>query len=145
MSKTKKKSEKRQRTNLKAFRLNDEELAVLMKNVEASNLSIGDFIRKKCCDAKPLRMTKARRLDQKVTAQLLAAIMQTQYRMARLDNNVNQMAKVLNMAVGHKTDTEILRIFDRNEPVLLELLVLYKEYVDMAHACRDMLRQTFHQ
>ena len=117
-------------------------LVRFIENCEAANLNGGDFFRQNCCGQKPIRKSKSRRPDQKITAQLLGKIMQSQLRMARLDNNVNQIAKVLNIAAKTKTEREIAGIFSRNEAMLSELIVLYKEYANTTRECRDMLRQS---
>ena len=136
-----KKSEKRQRTEFIRARVTPEEKANFLQHCAAAGLSMGDFIRKKYCNTKPLRMYISRREHQVVMAQVLGQLMKSQNRMARLDNNVNQMAKAINSARLSINNSELVLIIDRNEKVLHQLQILYTEYIRVSTECRDEIRQ----
>lgn len=91
MAETRKKSEKRQRTNLKSFRLSDEELAAFLAHCEAANLSGGDLFRTKCCGKKPLRAKRQRGEEEQSLAKILGQL-------GKCGNNLNQIAYALNVA-----------------------------------------------
>ena len=61
--------------------------------------------------------------------------------MARLDNNINQMAKAINIAKVNLNRTDMATIFIRNEQTLQKLIVLYHDYVIASNECRDEILQ----
>ena len=90
-----KKSEKRQRINVQAFRMVDDELARFQEHCEAADLKPADFIRVKCCSSKPLRKRERRdvhRFDEKKLAKILGLL-------GKSGSNHNQIAHALNIAM----------------------------------------------
>ncbi|MEL7341642.1 MAG: plasmid mobilization relaxosome protein MobC, partial [Bacteroidota bacterium] len=85
-----KKSEKRQRNHRKTFRMNEKELTAFLENCQAANLSDADYIRVRCCDQKPIRKRRVRPLNEKALAAGLGQL-------GRVANNVNQIARALNV------------------------------------------------
>ena len=141
MAETRKKSEKRQRNIRRTFRMNEEELNAFLVNCESANLNAGDLFRLKCCSHKPLRKYITRREDQEIYVQILAQVMKGQYRLSRLDNNVNQMARALNVATLNLNGSQVAQIFEQHKNTLQKLLTLYEEYVEVSNESRDLLRE----
>ena len=142
MAETGKKSEKRKRTEYIRARVSSEEKKVFVDLCSSYGLSAGDFIRKKCCNAKPLRQVHNHNDNQKIPAHLIGLVLQNQNRMARLDNNVNQMAKAINIARLNCSRTDMIAILNRHEQTLLHLISLYQAYLETSNECRDLLRQS---
>ena len=138
----KKRSEKRQRTNLKAFRIDETELQNFIKNCEAANLNGGDFFREKCCSGKALRPKQRNSAQKADLSQIQYNVMKNQNRMARLDNNVNQIAHGINVALLNGNNTQIASILQKNQTVFEELQTLYQLYLSASTECRDLFRQT---
>lgn len=127
MAQARKKSEKRQRKNLKAFRLNDGELADFMKNCETANLDGADFFRVKCCSQKPIRAKKRRQLDEKLLAQILGE-------QGKWGNNLNQVTHALNIAKTKPDAAAVANVFLRSEETL-------KDIRDAVNTIRDIVRE----
>ncbi|MEM6829746.1 MAG: plasmid mobilization relaxosome protein MobC [Bacteroidota bacterium] len=122
MAQTKKKSEKRQRNNLKSFRLSDEELAAFLSNCEAANLSGGDLFRTKCCGQKPLHARRQRGEEEKLLAKILGQL-------GKYGNNLNQIAYALNIA-KYKPDAA----------ATLYALQAQEEKLEAIHTSVDLIR-----
>ena len=78
--------------------MNTEELTAFLQNSEAANLSDADFIRMRCCEKKPIRKRRLRRLDEQALASGLGQL-------GKVANNINQIARALNL-LQRKSETE---------------------------------------
>lgn len=144
MAETRKKSENRQRQALKTFRMTEAEFTAFMGNCEAANLQPAEYFRETCCGTKGRRRRKPK-TDHKIPAALLGHVMKNQGRMARLDNNVNQMAKAINQARLRNNNSEMTLILERHAETLETLISLYQDYLEASNEVRDALRQTLTQ
>lgn len=127
-----KKSEVRRRKNSQSFRMDDEERAAFIAAYEAANLSAADFIRLKCCSAKPLRTRRRNhlhRVDEKKLAQALGLL-------GKSGSNNNQIAHALNIAMKEP---------DFNAPYAVQILKKYDKDIAAIQAeiseCRTILRE----
>lgn len=137
----KKRSEKRKRTCLKAFRIDETELQNFIKNCEAANLNGGDFFREKCCSGKALRPKQRHSAQKANLSNIQYRVMKDQYDMARLGNNLNQIAHGVNVARLNLNDAQLVAVVERHVETLQELVELHQEYLRASNECRDLLRK----
>lgn len=109
-----KKIENRQRNIRKTFRMNEEELAAFLAHCDAVNLSGGDLFRVKCCGKKPLRRKQERREGEKLLAKYLGQL-------GRYGNNLNQIARALNIAKYKPDAVATVHILEYHENRIIEI------------------------
>ncbi len=129
----KKKSEKRQRNNVRSFRMDNDELLEFVINCDAANLTPADFIRVKCCTGKALhkrRRSQLHRLDEKMLARIIGEL-------NKWGSNTNQIAHALNIAMkepGYDAPYAVKTLQQHLKTIAALQTVLTN--------CRSMIRET---
>lgn len=102
---------KRKRNILKAFRINEEELAGFEEMCVQEKLSGGDLFRTKCCAHPAIKKKKVIDEREKLLAQNLG-------RLGRWGNNLNQIAKAVNLARLTGSSSQVVQVLLRHEAEL---------------------------
>ncbi len=90
--------ENRQRNRQKKFYVDDLENQIIEKRMKEANLTnFGDFARKSCLDKKIYT------LDVSELKEIASTISQASWEINRIGNNINQIAKYLNLSEQHQT------------------------------------------
>ncbi len=90
--------ENRQRNRQKKFYVDDLENQIIEKRMKEANLkNFGDFARKSCLDKKIYT------LDVSELKEIASTISQASWEINRIGNNINQIAKYLNLSEQHQT------------------------------------------
>lgn len=106
---TKKRSEKRKRTELIQIRMTKDEKAEYLLRCKKAGLTSADYFRKSAMKAKPLQPT----IDTSLLVQLLAS-------WGKMGNNLNQIAKHYNS--GNPTDQALGKeLVEKVEAIRLEI------------------------
>lgn len=132
---SRKKSEKRQRTDLVAVRVSAEEKSSFKANAANENLSGGDYFRTKCCNTAALAPPEER--GNALLPEQEKLLVKALGFMGREGNNINQIAHAINLAKA-----------EGGTPRILPTLLRFQNQIEDLHRrngeLMDLLRKALH-